>query len=124
MLASLLIKSMIKSYLTIFISIGSGAIFIFITGIYWIFKKNKPETKKSFDMQNALSVSLAAEEKNISKPDFSAISGDDIFATQLDLARAYIELGRKQSARKILEEIMEQGSAEQQGEAQELLGFI
>jgi FimV-like protein len=60
----------------------------------------------------------------ISSHDINAIAGDDVIATQLDLARAYIETGRKQLAKKILIYVLTQGTVNQQQEAQRLLGFI
>ncbi|OGT53290.1 MAG: hypothetical protein A3E84_01595 [Gammaproteobacteria bacterium RIFCSPHIGHO2_12_FULL_42_13] len=57
----------------------------------------------------------------ISSKDINAIAGEDSIATQLDLARAYIEAGRKQLARKMLDHVVEQGTAMQQQEAEHLL---
>jgi FimV-like protein len=57
----------------------------------------------------------------ISSRDIKAIAGEDLLATQLDLARAYIETGRKQLAQKMLKYIMQQGSHSQQQEAERLL---
>lgn len=45
----------------------------------------------------------------------------DETATKLDLARAYIEMGDKESARGILEEVVGEGTEEQRAEAGELL---
>ena len=45
----------------------------------------------------------------------------DEVGTKLDLARAYIEMGDEEGARDILEELMEEGSNDQQEEAQQLL---
>ena len=47
----------------------------------------------------------------------TAIAGEDIFATQLDLARAYIEAGRIELAKKIILFVLEKGSAIQMQEA-------
>ena len=47
---------------------------------------------------------------------------EDQIATQLDLARAYIEIGDKQSARGILDEVMARGNAEQKQQAEALSG--
>ena len=49
---------------------------------------------------------------------------EDQIATQLDLARAYIEIGDKQSARGILDEVMAKGNAEQKQQAEALSGQI
>ena len=43
---------------------------------------------------------------------------------QLDLARAYISMGDKEAARVILEEVMSNGSEEQQSEAQKMLDLL
>lgn len=49
---------------------------------------------------------------------------EDQIATQLDLARAYIEIGDKQNARGILDEVMASGNAEQKQQAEALAGQI
>jgi pilus assembly protein FimV len=41
-------------------------------------------------------------------------------ATKLDLARAYLEIGDKEGAREILQEVMNEGDADQRREAQTL----
>ena len=51
-------------------------------------------------------------------------SPEDQIATQLDLARAYIEIGDKQSAKGILDEVMASGNAEQKQQAEALAGQI
>ncbi len=53
--------------------------------------------------------------------DFDFLSDTDESATKLDLARAYIDMGDKEGARDILEEVVEEGSSEQKDEASELL---
>lgn len=75
--------------------------------------------KKEWRKPNASQASIT-----ITSSDISAIAGDDVLATQLDLARAYIETGRKQLAKKILEHVALQGSDAQQNEARTLLGLI
>ena len=51
-------------------------------------------------------------------------SEEDEIGTQLDLARAYIELGDNDNARTILDEIISKGTDQQRQDAQELLGKI
>lgn len=51
-------------------------------------------------------------------------SDEDEIATQLDLAKAYVELGDTDNARTILDEIVAVGNAEQKQQAQELLSQI
>jgi pilus assembly protein FimV len=45
-------------------------------------------------------------------------------ATKLDLARAYVEMGDTDGAREILEEVLKEGSEQQQAEANQLLSSI
>ncbi len=54
----------------------------------------------------------------------SAQSEDDEIATQLDLAKAYVELGDKDNAKTILDEIVVIGNEKQRQQAQELLDQI
>lgn len=53
-----------------------------------------------------------------------AQNDEDEIATQIELARAYIELGNAESAKTILGEVLQAGNADQQKQAQELLGQI
>jgi FimV-like protein len=57
----------------------------------------------------------------ITASDISSIAGDDVCVTQLDLARAYIELGKTMLAKQILENVISDGNQNQQQTAQELL---
>ena len=45
-------------------------------------------------------------------------------STKLDLARAYMDMGDEDGARQILEEVIAEGSEEQQDEARQLLARI
>ena len=56
--------------------------------------------------------------------DFDFLSGTDETATKLDLARAYIDMGDTEGARDILDEVMSEGSENQQQEARELIARI
>ncbi len=48
----------------------------------------------------------------------------DDFEVKLDLARAWMDMGDRESARGLLEEVQAQGSRDQQGRAQELLATL
>lgn len=56
--------------------------------------------------------------------DFDFLGETDENATKLDLARAYIDMGDAEGARDILNEVLSEGSDEQQGEAKELLARV
>ncbi|MGB1800255.1 MAG: FimV/HubP family polar landmark protein [Gammaproteobacteria bacterium] len=51
-------------------------------------------------------------------------SSEDEIATKLDLAKAYVELGDKDSAKTILDEVMADGNDEQRKQAEDLLGQV
>ena len=51
-------------------------------------------------------------------------SAEDEIATKLDLAKAYVELGDKDSAKTILDEIITDGNEQQRKQAQELLNQV
>ena len=52
------------------------------------------------------------------------LDDSDEVSTKLDLARAYIDMGDPEGARNILEEVMEEGSAEQKREAETLVSGL
>lgn len=110
-----MISLLIKSYLTLLVSVGAGSLLLFVLGLYFIFKRPRASV--------AAVVEIKAD-AFLADHDLSAIAGDDVFATQLDLALAYIETGKKQSAKNILDAILKQGSAPQQAEAQRLLSYL
>ncbi len=51
-------------------------------------------------------------------------TAEDEIATKLDLAKAYVELGDKDSAKTILDEVMVEGNDEQRKQAEDLLGQV
>jgi FimV-like protein len=60
----------------------------------------------------------------ITSQDIKAIAGEDVMVTQLDLARAYIELGKKSLAKQILEHVLANGDQPQQMVARQLIESI
>jgi FimV-like protein len=59
--------------------------------------------------------------QTFNKKDMEMLSGEDVVTTQLDLARAYIEMGKKHLAKSILYHVRKQGKPEQQQEARNLI---
>lgn len=51
----------------------------------------------------------------------TAIAGDNVVATQLDLAKAYIEMNQKNLAKQMLKDVAKQGSKPQKREARLLM---
>ncbi len=66
----------------------------------------------------SLDLDVAATDSEL---DFAA---DDPVQTKIDLARAYIDMGDVEGAREILQEALQEGSAEQQGTAKNLLADL
>jgi FimV-like protein len=56
--------------------------------------------------------------------DVSAIAGENIAATQLDLAKAYIEMDQKDLAKQVLKQVTQQGDVAQKREAQQLIDIL
>ena len=56
--------------------------------------------------------------------DFDFLGDTDENATKLDLAKAYIDMGDNEGARDILNEVISEGSPEQQQEARDLLAQV
>lgn len=122
-----IISIIVKSYLNIVLAIGGGALLVFILGIYLIFRLAR-KGKESAAVFKAAAPAKMRESKRTasvaSSSDINAISGEDPVSTQLDLARAYIDSGKNQLAKIILESVATIGSEEHQEEAQRLLSSI
>jgi pilus assembly protein FimV len=117
-----MIYLIIKSYLILFFFIIAGGASVFLVFLYLILK---PRKKRRRPLVQSPSVHAKNNKRNgvhITSQDIKAIAGDDVFATQLDLARAYIETGKEQLAKRILEYVIEKGNTQQRQEARNLLG--
>ena len=71
-----------------------------------------------FDFDMPATDRLNAQGGNLGVSDLSNM---DDFETQLDIAKAYIEMGDEESARNITEEVLKKGSAQQQKAAESIL---
>jgi pilus assembly protein FimV len=56
--------------------------------------------------------------------DLDFLSDSDETSTKLDLARAYIDMGDREGARDILDEVLLEGDADQQSEARNLMAQL
>ncbi len=74
------------------------------------------------DSSTAEPVAAAADEGD--DFEFGAESDADINATKLDLAEAYVDMGDADGARDILNEVLDEGTQEQQHKAQEMLSQL
>ena len=118
-----IISIIVKSYFQILIAIGGVAMLIFLFGTYLIFRLARSNKNQRTVTIKNLPAKSKSSDRNES-PDVHAIAGEDPVSTQLDLARAYIESGKNQLAKIILESVAETGCAEHQEEAQRLLSSI
>jgi FimV-like protein len=105
----------------IMVTIG---IFVFIFALYKVLQPARARKKAAKIARAAVQQQAAMPKLVITSSDISAIAGDDVMATQLDLARAYVETGRHLLAKKILDHVREHGNQYQQREARELLKSI
>jgi pilus assembly protein FimV len=61
------------------------------------------------------------EVATVEEDEFEFDDEGDSANTKLDLARAYIDMGDEDGARDILKEVLEEGSSDQQQQAQSIL---
>lgn len=99
-----------------FITAFALAIAAFIFIIFFL-RQKKASSKQSSITKTTSTPSVHI----ITSQDIRAIAGEDMITTQLDLARAYIEIGKKQLARKILDHASKQGNLSQRQAALQLL---
>lgn len=69
-------------------------------------------------------VSSDEELESSEEEELDFLADADETATKLDLARAYIDMGDRDGAKDILDEVILEGNGEQQDEAKELLGRV
>ena len=105
-----MISLIIHAYWNILLLVGGSALLLFLFGVYFILR---------FTRHSVAEVKLPT-----TVSDVSAISDNDVFATQLDLAWAYVETGDKQLAQAILKRVMREGGAEYRQQAEMLLAKL
>ena len=66
----------------------------------------------------------AADDAELSEDDLAFLGDADEVETKLDLARAYMDMGDNEGANDILEEVLEEGTQDQQQAAQKLLNEL
>lgn len=77
-------------------------------------------TEAEADPLQQLADSLDSD-ADLDEDEFDFLSGSDEISTKLDLARAYIEMEDKEGARDILDEVLQEGTAEQKSQAEALI---
>lgn len=91
-------------------------------------KKSKPDLtsnaiNEDFQFDFGLEIPLANSAEPISNQDVSDVSDNEL-ETKLDIAKAYIEMGDPDAAKKLVKEVMEQGTAEQKKIAEALFSDL
>lgn len=76
------------------------------------------------DLSAETAAAAGAEEAEIPAPFAGEMAEGDEVQTKLDLATAFVEMGDKEGARSILEEVAAEGNAEQREQAEKLLGDL
>lgn len=93
------------------------------------------EAAKADATSNQQTVDLSDIDLDMDKNDFEPAAMDDMsfdedvpagqeVATKLDLAKAYMEMGDKEGAREILEEVIQEGDTQQKDDAKKLLAAV
>lgn len=116
-----------QSYSSILLVIGALAGLVFLGGLFVIFKMIFFPQPVKHSMRAATAQRKVKIDRAVlpdAANDVTDIAGEDPMATQLDLARAYIETGKKQFAKIILAAVIREGNAAHQEEAQRLLSSI
>jgi pilus assembly protein FimV len=85
-------------------------------------KKSEPHKSPAMDL-SAISLDLGSAGEPSTGPASSDPKWQEV-ATKLDLAKAYQEMGDKDGARELLNEVMKDGDAAQKGQAQQLLAKL
>jgi len=88
------------------------------------FSKNLDDIDAEIGAFDAESLQAAADLDAGDEEEFDFLSDSDEVATKLDLARAYIDMGDIDGARDILQEVLQEGEAQQKEEANKLLSRI
>jgi FimV-like protein len=114
------IWSNIKTHPVLFFEFAVGAISFFLVMLFLTKKPHAVFTSSTMTAVEPVKKSTII----ITSHDIKAIAGDNILATQIDLARAYIEIGKAKLAKKILYHVIQYGNAGQQEAAQQLIEFI
>ena len=87
-------------------------------------KAEAPAAPAAMDF-SAISLDLGGTgDQTVAVPQSSTDPKWQEVATKLDLAKAYEEMGDKDGARELLNEVMKDGDAAQKGQAQALLGKL
>lgn len=109
---------------------------LFFAGFIWYWRRHRQAAwqgtaesmsreaseEESYEMRREISEPEYSPRS--SKEDFSQLAGEDVIATKLDLAMAYINMEDYESSREILNEILEGGTPKQKEEAKRLLQQI
>ncbi len=84
---------------------------------------DEPEARKDDDKLENFDLGSIVDltDDNSDYDDDNPFSDLDEVGTKLDLARAYVDMGDKEGAQSIVDEVMQEGTDEQKEEAQELL---
>ena len=84
----------------------------------------KPAAPASFDQTIGMSAAPAPELADLNLGEAGQGGDGDAVSTKLELAKAYLEIGDKDGAREILQEVAKEGSGAQKDEAQKLIASL
>lgn len=82
------------------------------------------DEKMTRDLPDSMEFSLDDYSIDIEDEQEGVLTTDDEITTKLDLARAYIDMDDQESARNILDEVIEEGNTDQKQEAQRIIARL
>lgn len=108
----------LNNYLT---SFGIITLILFLLLILISLKLANPYIKPKKDSESFTRNNSKEPKLSMVNKDLKGIAGEDLMSTQLDLARAYIEMDEKKIAKTILDHVKQKGNLNQQKEAERLI---
>lgn len=95
-----------------------GAVFLGLVSLLALIRS------RSKQLQKIDAETFHENTNQLSKTDMEMLAGEDVITTQLDLARAYIEMGKNKLAKSLLLHVSKQGKPKQKIEARELINSL
>lgn len=71
-----------------------------------------------------LTVKKNPNDDTFTHKDFERIAGEDVFSTQVDLARAYIEMSQTKLAKQVLKQVIKQANGKSKRDAKQLMKML
>lgn len=119
-----MIALIIKSYLAILIAVGLGAALLLTAGVFMIIRYFSNKSLVDSHTGRAAMTLIHSQSADQVAASLDGIAGENMMATRLDLARAYIETSQFHAAKQLLDTVRQEGTLAHIGDADKLLATI